>query len=76
MNMSLMTTLNVNHLETASTLTSLRASQHISQKELAKSTGLTQQAISRIENGAHAPSLKNLLLIADALGYDVVLKRK
>lgn len=74
--MNPMTILNANHLETASALTSLRASQHISQKELAESTGLTQQAISRIENGTYAPSLKNLVLIAGALGYDIVLKKK
>lgn len=74
--MSQMMTLNANHLETAAALINLRTTQHMSQKALAESTGLTQQAISRIENGMYAPSLKNLLLIADALGYDIVLRKK
>ncbi len=73
--MSQMMILNADHSQIASILANLRVSQNISQKELAESTGLAQQAISRIESGTYAPSLKNLLLIAGALGYDVVLEK-
>ncbi len=34
-----------------------RNSQHITQKELAEKTGITQADISRIENGTRNPSL-------------------
>ena len=48
-------------------LVKLRHSKGMSQKQLAEKTGLSQQAISRIECGAYAPSLKTLLRIVKAL---------
>lgn len=49
----------------------LRAEKGISQNELAKALGLTQQAISAYENGLREPDLETLQKIADF--FDVSL---
>ena len=49
-----------------------RISRNISQKELAKRSGITQGEISKIETGVRNPSIKLLQRIADAL--DMVLE--
>lgn len=49
----------------------LRKEQKMSQSQLAKLTGNKQQAISRIENKEHSPSLKLFYSIVRALGYDL-----
>ncbi len=54
-------------------LISSRKQQHISQHELAKLTGNSQQSISRFENQEHSPSLKSFANIAYALGFDLKL---
>lgn len=55
----------------------IRKSHNVSQTELAKLTGSKQQAISRIENKEHSPSLKLFSSMAYALGYELELvKRK
>ena len=50
---------------------SIRKTQKISQNKLAELTGNRQQAISRIENREHSPSLKTSCNIVHALGYDL-----
>ena len=50
---------------------SLRKTQKMSQSQLAKLTGNKQQAISRIENKEHSPSLKLFYSMVRALGYDL-----
>ena len=55
----------------------IRKSQNVSQAELARMIGNKQQAISRIENKEHSPSLKLFSSMAYALGYELKLvKRK
>ena len=49
----------------------LRKAQKMSQSQLAKLTGNKQQAISRIENKEHSPSLKLFYSMVRALGYDL-----
>lgn len=49
-----------------------RISQNLSQKELAKRTGINQADISKLENGTRNPSLKLLKRLAD--GMDMTLK--
>ena len=49
-----------------------RTTQHLTQRELAKRTGIQQTEISRIENGSRNPSLKILQRLADGMG--MVLK--
>ncbi len=45
-----------------------RKKQNLTQKELAKRTGLSQSNISNIENGATRPTIDSLQKIAEALG--------
>ncbi len=48
-------------------------SQHITQKELAEKTGITQADISRIENGTRNPSLAMMKRLAEGLGMQLKL---
>jgi DNA-binding XRE family transcriptional regulator len=57
-------------------LIEIRKNENISQSELAKMTGSTQQAISRFEQKSHSPSLKMLVSITNALGYDIQFVKK
>ena len=49
-----------------------RASQNLTQEELAERTGINQADISKIENGTRNPSLNLLKRLADGMG--MVLK--
>ena len=51
----------------------IRKEQNISQSKLAELTGNKQQAISRMENKEHSPSLKLFYSMVNALGYDLKL---
>ncbi len=51
-----------------------RNKQHITQKELAERTGITQADISRIENGTRNPSLAMVKRIAEGLGMRLKLE--
>lgn len=48
-----------------------RISQNMTQKELAKKTGIAQTEISKLENGTRNPSIKLLQRLAE--GMDMVL---
>lgn len=54
----------------------IRKEQNMSQSKLAELTGNKQQAISRIENKEHSPSLKLFYSMVYALGYDLKLVKK
>lgn len=45
-----------------------REAKAMTQKDLAKATGITQADISRLENGTANPSLQTLKRLADGLG--------
>lgn len=51
-----------------------RSSMHLTQKDLAKVTGIAQSDISKIENGTRNPSLKMLKRLADGMGMELELK--
>ena len=58
-------------------LAEARRENNISQAELKKLTGLTQQTISRIEtNSEISPSLKILMKYVNAIGYEFKLVKK
>ena len=57
-------------------LIALRKAQNISQSELAILTGTKQQAISRLENKEHSPSLKLFYSMVNALGYDLQIVKR
>ncbi len=48
-----------------------RKSQHMTQKDLSKATGITQADISRIENGTRNPSLAILKRLAAGMGMSL-----
>ena len=52
-----------------------RKAQNLTQNDIKTATGLTQQAISRIEKGSkdRSPTLKTLIRYVDALDYDIQL---
>ena len=50
-----------------------REEAHLTQKELAKLSGLTQSNISNIESGSNRPTIATLKKIADALGKRLVV---
>jgi transcriptional regulator with XRE-family HTH domain len=51
----------------------LRELNGVSQRVLARHAGTSQAAITRIETGAHTPSIPTILRLAHASGYRVVL---
>jgi len=55
----------------AARLKELREAAGLSQKELAKLMGLSQQAIALWENGQRDPSWPKAVALAEALGVDV-----
>jgi DNA-binding XRE family transcriptional regulator len=62
-------------LAVALEITKLRKQQHLTQTELAKKVGTSQQAISRIERGNYEGfSYTTLAKIAEALGYIIQIK--
>ena len=65
-----------NDKELVDKLIEIRKQENISQSELAKMTGNTQQAISRLEKKNHSPSLQTFCNILDALGYGLVIEKK
>lgn len=52
-------------------ITAYRESQGMSQRELAKATGLSPATINRIENGTHRTHMGNLWEIARVLGVRI-----
>jgi DNA-binding XRE family transcriptional regulator len=58
-------------------LTEMRKRSSITQKDLQQASGLSQQAISRIEVGKDvSPSLKSLIKYVDAIGCQLRLELK
>lgn len=54
----------------------IRKSENISQSELAKMTGNSQQTISRFEQKTHNASMNLFSSIINALGYEVQLVKR
>ena len=58
-------------------LVDARKQNSLTQLQIKEATGLTQQVISRIETNTEiSPSLKNLMIYANALGYELTLQPK
>lgn len=55
-------------LDVIKAIVEARISQNITQKELAKRTGINQADISKIENGTRNPSVNLLKRLADGMG--------
>ena len=65
-----------NLLSYADEICKIRKSEKLSQKDLANLTGYSQQAISRIEAKTPIPSLKSLINIIEAMGYELKIVKK
>jgi len=52
----------------------IRAEQNLTQKELAKRTGIDQADISKLENGVRNPSLKLLQRLARGMGMQLKIE--
>ena len=58
-------------------LAEARKQRNMTQAQIQELTGLTQQVISRIETNTDiSPSLKNLIIYANAIGYELSLQPK
>ena len=58
-------------------LAQARKQKRLTQLQIQEMTGLTQQVISRIETNTDiSPSLKNLMIYANAIGYELTLQPK
>lgn len=53
----------------------IREESKISQKNLAKASGLYQSAIARMEKNTHSPSLATLLKVLVPLGYKLKVEK-
>lgn len=57
-------------------LVQYRAEHGLTQTELARRLGLKQPAVARMETGEHAPTIRTLLRIAEALEIEILLDIK
>jgi DNA-binding XRE family transcriptional regulator len=58
-------------------LKDIREDEEVTTATLAEMTGIKQPNITRMETGGSTPNLRTVLMIADALGYDLTfVKRK
>lgn len=53
----------------------IRYETKISQRELAKITGLSQSTIARLEKNLHSASLSTFIKILKALGYELKIEK-
>ena len=58
-------------MEVIRTMMNIRIKKKMTQKDLAKKTGLQQADISRLENGTRNPSLKMLKRLANGMGMEL-----
>ena len=65
-----------NDKELIDKIVEIRKSENISQSELAKMTGNSQQAISRFEKKTNSASMNLFYSIINALGYEVQLVKR
>lgn len=57
-------------------LVKMRNEMGLSQSDVAKKSGLTQQMVSRIETVGISPTLRNFLKYVDSLGLEIKLEKK
>jgi predicted transcriptional regulator len=60
--------------EIITTIIAKRNEMHLSQRDLAKLTGIKQPIIAKLEKGVHSPTLKTLLTILNALNLKIIIK--
>ncbi len=55
----------------AATVKQNRKAMHLSQAELAEHIGMSRSILSNLENGSYTPSLDQMEMLAEALGFEV-----
>ena len=63
--------MNYNNKDLGKTIKKLRKLHNISQERLADKANLTQQHISRIEQGTNTPSIETLIKLSEALSVSI-----
>lgn len=57
-------------------LADVRHSKGYTQKEIAEKCGLSVSTISNIESGENSYTTRSLIMYAEALGYEIIVKKK
>lgn len=57
-------------------LTAIRKSRGLTQKQLSEMSGISTTTISNIESGDNSYTLRSLIRIANALGYEINIDKK
>lgn len=57
-------------------LAKIRKSKGMTQKDLSELSGLSTSTISNIESGENSYSLRSLIRVVEALGYEINIERK
>lgn len=55
---------------------SLRTQKNLTQVALSAASGVHQNTIINFENSKRSPSVENLSLLLDAMGYELAIRRK
>ena len=63
--------MNYNNKDVGKTIKKLRKLHNISQERLADKANLTQQHISRVEQGTNTPSIETLIKLSEALRVSI-----
>lgn len=54
----------------------IRHSKHLTQKQLAALSGVHQNTILNFETSQRSPSVETLSYLLDAMGYELIIRRK
>jgi len=57
-------------------LVKMRNEMGLTQKDVARQSGLTQQMVSRIETVDNSPTLRNLIKYIDSVGLEIKIEKK
>lgn len=57
-------------------LVEIRKEKNITQQELAEATGVSQQAISRLEQEKHIPKMDTFIKILDGLDLELTIRER
>ena len=55
---------------------SLRTKQNLTQAALSAASGVHSNTIINFENSKRSPSVENLSLLLDAMGYELAIRKK
>ncbi len=62
--------------EVVKQLVKMRNEMGLSQSDVARQSGLTQQMVSRIETVGNSPTLRNFIKYVDSVGLEIKIEKK